>query len=131
MIILQAEERGCDNWGCGHYGASRGSRKHRGVDFKANCGQVLLSSVAGTVTKIGYPYADDLDYRYVQVTDAADYDIRFFYVSPYVKVGDKIKVIDQLGEVQDLSLRYNNIANHVHIEIKKDGKYFDPEGYFS
>lgn len=131
MIVLQAEERGCDKWGCGHYGASRGGRTHRGIDFKADAGQILLSTAMGVVTKLGYPYGDDLSYRYVQLTDGAGYEIRYFYIEPMVELGDRIKLMDQLGEVQDLGKRYNNMTNHVHIEIKKDGEYYDPERYFS
>ena len=131
MIILQAEERGCDEWGCGNYGASRGNRKHKGMDFKAESGQILLSTVVGEVSKLGYPYSDDLDYRYVQVTDAAGYDIRFFYIDPSIRLGDKVMLLDPLGEVQDLSNRYPEMTNHVHIEIKKGGRFYNPEAYFS
>lgn len=131
MIYIKAEERGCDKWGCGDFGASRGSRTHKGIDFKANPGQVLLASVEGEVSKIGYPYSDDLSYRYVQVTTKEGLDVRYFYVEPIVRLGDRVNLLDQLGTVQDLGKRYEDMVNHVHIEIKKRGDYIDPKIYFT
>ena len=35
MLTIEPPLRGQDQWGAGHFGASRGSRTHRGVDFAA------------------------------------------------------------------------------------------------
>jgi len=118
-----------DNYGQGHYGASRGSRTHKGQDFKAFAGSTCLSDVCGKVTKFGYPYRKHLEYRYVQVTTDEGYDVRYFYIQPLsnLNLGDNIKTDDEIGIVQDLELIYpNGMDNHIHFEVKKGGLHIDP-----
>lgn len=132
MLLLKALDRGCDDYGCGHYGASRGKRKHRGIDYAAYYGQVVCSPVAGRVTKIGYPYSNDLSYKYVEITDSKNLRHRFFYVFPSVKPGQRIEKADSIGTVQDIAARYTkgNMTNHVHYEIKnEDNEYMNPRNY--
>jgi len=114
-----------DSWGSGAFGASRGDRKHNGVDLLCDAHTSIQSSISGKVTKVGYPYADDLSYRYVQVSKGG-YDYRIFYVSPSVNEGDVVDVGDLIGMSQDLEKRYEGIPNHVHFEIKHGDEYIDP-----
>ena len=79
MIKGIARKRIGDRWGQGHYGASRGSRTHNGIDYVLHCGTTVLSPVEGTVTKIGYPYSDDLSYKYIQITSEDGFQHRIFY----------------------------------------------------
>lgn len=119
--------RGCDKWGCGHFGASRGSREHKGVDIVCEPGKVFQAFTQGVVTKIGYAYADDLSFRYVEVTDRVGAGWRYFYIEPCVEEGDVIDAYDDLGVVQSLQKRYPGITPHVHFEIiRKEGTYVDP-----
>ncbi len=124
--------RGNDPHGSGHWGAPRGKRNHMGIDFAAPPGGLLISRVSGYVSKLGYPYADDLTYRYVQVTDDMKRDHRFFYVEPVVELGDQvIATVTELGTVQDVSKRYpvpRGMKPHVHYGIRMpDGTYINPE----
>lgn len=120
--------RTTDKHGSGHYGASRGSRKHNGVDIACYPRSMVLSHVRGTVTKLGYPYADNLNYRYVEVTDDNSLRHRFFYVNPIVRLNDEVEVGDQLGMTQELM--YEGITQHFHYEIKNNrGIYLDPNDY--
>jgi len=124
-----------DAYGSGHYGASRGTRKHLGIDFACMQGTIILSPVNGFITKLGYTYKDDLSFRYVQVTTADHYNYRFFYVKPSVKMGDAVNVDSPLGVVQDLTKRYpanerheSAITNHCHFEITNEaGQHINPE----
>lgn len=126
MRIQDAEPRGCDKHGCGHFHASRGSRLHNGTDRLYKATQGVTSLISGVVTKLGKPYADHLEYDYVEITKG-DYRFRFFYVSPVVELGQVIKVDDLIGYCQDLDLIYQGIKNHVHFEImNKDDGYIDP-----
>ena len=125
MKLSELKRRGSDGFGAGHFGAPRGSRTHKGVDLLAQSGEAINSPVTGTVTKVGYPYGDDLSYRYVQIT-AGDYDFRVFYVEPSVRVGQEVTTETAIGSAQDLGRRYPGIPNHVHFEIKSDGDYLDP-----
>lgn len=139
QAIYNLPIRHVDSYGAGHYGASRGDRTHRGIDYYCTAGDKVLWSLPfeGTVTKFGYPYSDDLSYRYVQVTtehpegdgEVKVFDHRFFYVEPNTELmyGMKITEGTVLGKSQGLGKRYHGIPNHVHYEIKCDGKYIDPQ----
>jgi len=118
--------RHCDAHGCGYFGAPRGGRNHNGVDILAAFGDCVRSPVDGVVTKVGYPYADDLSFRYVQIS-AGGYDFRLFYCEPTLSLGAVVKRGDAIGTAQDLGKRYAGIANHFHLEIKNpDGNFVDP-----
>lgn len=122
MLKFIAPERGVDRHGSGAWGASRGSRRHSGVDYAAPPGATCLALEAGTVTKLGHPYRDQLAYRYVEVTDDLGFRARYFYVEPCVELGQHVMHDDPLGTVQRLGPRYPQITEHVHFEV------FDPEG---
>lgn len=122
-----------DAAGSGHFGAPRGSRKHNGIDILAEPGLLLLSPVAGKVTKLGYPYAGDMHYRYIEVTSNKGLKHRFFYVSPEILLKQIVVVGQLLGVVQDVKAKYPTLPamrNHVHYEVMQlemDGyKYVDP-----
>lgn len=131
---LIAPLRKRDAFGCGHFGASRGKNSkgdkitHKGIDHACIPDSKVLSPVRGEVTKLGYPYADDLSFRYVQITTKEGYNVRVFYVSPLVKVGNYITEDTIIGTSQKLGDRYPKITEHVHLEIKDlQGKFIDPK----
>lgn len=125
MKIGDMQKRGCDQDGCGHFDAPRGTRRHNGYDLLCDPGETICSPIHGTVTKVGYPYADDLSFRYVQVS-AGEYDFRLFYVEPSVAVGQTVTPDTVIGTGQNLGERYDGIANHIHFEIKRGADYIDP-----
>lgn len=128
MIKLTAPERGVDDFGSGAYGASRGSRTHNGIDYCAQPSSIVHALTGGEVTKLGYPYADNINFRYVQITDHEGFNWRYFYVKPSVEVGDKVNADDSIGFVQDLNTRYKGITPHVHLEVKTDsGTFVNPK----
>ncbi len=130
MFTVTAPLRGSDDYGAGHFGAPRGDHTHNGMDFAAAKDSGLMSSVSGEVTKHGYPYADDLSFRYIEITDENDFRHRFFYVKPSHPVGAIVSVGQVIGQVQDIAGRYSDkhMKNHFHYEIKSiDGGYLDPE----
>lgn len=120
-----------DPAGDGHFGASRGSRTHSGIDYVCTPGKPVFSPVAGTVTKHGYPYGDDLQWRYIEITDEDDNRHRLFYVEPTAALGEYVLPMEVVGESQDISQRYpgQGMLAHVHYEIKtKEGDFIHPEG---
>jgi len=127
MHIFAMNYRECDPKGCGHYGASRGTRKHNGVDMACPPETKVQSPVRGYVTKLGHPYADDLSYRYVQIT-AEKYRFRLFYLEPSVSVGDVVELGGEIGTSQGLGEKHGaSITEHVHLEIMDEhGGYVDP-----
>ena len=137
-MYLKPMERGTDSMGSGAYGASRGSRTHKGVDLCAIPNQIVCSHVNGHVTKIGRPYApnnnSDKDVlksalRYVQVTDHSGVAHRFFYVKPSVEIGQNVYTGSELGIVSDLNEIWPTMKNHVHYEVKVGGFHVNPDEY--
>ena len=119
-----------DKAGSGAYGAPRGSRTHCGIDYHCTPGEPVLSPVAGEVTKLGYPYGDDLTWRYVQITDEKGENHRLFYVEPAVALGQVVNGGEAIAIAQDISERYpdQGMLPHVHYEIKTAGGEFrNPE----
>ena len=128
--------RGTDKYGSGAYGASRGQRTHKGIDLACYPNtRITLSLIGietvGKVTKIGLPYAEHPEYKYVQVTTPNDVDVRVFYVTPMVKVGEFIDADTVLGISQNLQIIYPGITSHTHIEIKKGTDFLDPKKYIN
>lgn len=127
-LLIVPTIRQTDKYGSGWYRAPRGTRTHNGIDLVAMSGSGVVCPVEGTVTKLGYCYADDLSYRYVQITDDNHYDWRFFYVSPSVMVDELIPSGSVIGAVQDIGTRYSGITPHYHLEIKNPmGEFTNPE----
>ena len=124
--------------GDGRFGARRGSRTHNGIDYVTQPGDRICSPVAGVITKHGYPYRDDLSYRYVEITDLRYYRHRLFYTSlaPDIALHDIVTSNQIVATAQDITKRYpakdpkDAMINHVHYEIKRpDGTYMNPEEY--
>ena len=136
MIKTIAPIRQQDRHGSGAFKAPRGTRKHLGVDFACQANSLVLSVAGGEVTKLGWVYnannpnhADKTHFRYVQVTDSNGIDLRFFYVDPSVKKGDKVGEDAVLGKAQDLETVYPGITPHVHFEVNHEGAYINPLYY--
>lgn len=119
--------RGHDAHGKGYFGAPRGARTHNGVDFVAKPGDPVRAFIPGVVSKIGYPYANKMQFRYVELLRANSDRVRYFYVSPTVAEGDEIQANEMIGTCQELP--YPGIIHHVHLEIIVKGQYVDPIAY--
>lgn len=132
MIQSNLPKRGVDDFGSGAFGASRGSRKHKGIDYSCFVDAEILSPVEGTVTKLGYCYSDDLSFRYVEITDYSNLRHRFFYVEPMVNVGAYLSKGIPIGLAQDVSKKWSTdtrqMKNHIHYEIlDEDNDAINPE----
>lgn len=128
------EIRGDDEHGSGEYLAPRGNRAHNGIDLVVHAGDKLVSPNNGLVTKIGYPYhpkkhPDKAHLRFVEITEQDQYECRYFYVRPTVRVGDTIKAGDVIGEAQGLTEIYPGITDYVHYEVEVSGTYINPSDY--
>ena len=119
-----------DEAGDGQFGARRGERTHRGVDVVCQPDAMVLAPVAGVITRWGYAYADDLAWRYVEITESDGDRHRLFYVDPdYAVIGDFVSLDDPIGDAQDITEKYpdQDMTPHIHYEVKNaQGQYIDP-----
>lgn len=81
--------------------------------------QDVLAVTDGTVVKVGYPYADDLSYRYVAIKTTDGHVVRQLYVDPENTIanGCAVSAGQVLGTYKELGTRYSVIAEHVHVDI--------------
>ena len=125
--------RGCDKKGCGYYGARRSGRNgkirpHEGVDFVATAGQDILAIASGVIIKVGYPYPNDLSYRYVAIETKDGHITRQLYIKPAKGIGKGtfVKAGQVIGTYQELGTRYPDITEHVHVDIWIDNGTDNP-----
>lgn len=126
MKLRDMALRKCDHYGCGHFGASRGQRRHNGVDLACPSGAEVQSPITGVITKHGIVYSDDHFWTYVEVS-ADGYAFRLFYVKPTLPAGTRVSTDTVIGHSQSLKTRYPKITDHIHFEIMNSrGDYIDP-----
>ncbi|WP_368565103.1 RHS repeat-associated core domain-containing protein [Pseudoxanthomonas sp. UTMC 1351] len=121
--------RGCDGYGCGHDGASRGRRTHQGADYVATAGQAVGAPTNGLIERRSNPYAGDARYTGLQLKTDEGHTIKLWYVTPDNGiVGSEVRTGQRLGVSQDLSIKYpGNMTNHVHERITdSQGDNIDP-----
>ena len=125
-------------YGSGDFGASRGGRRHDGVDVEAEPGTSVVSPVSGRVT-IGDPYDDDpvkrRIYQSVRIETEDGSVVKVFYVKPGAAIqnGVLVKAGQPIGTAQDLSKIYppkdgGRMTNHVHVEVWKNDRRRNPTG---
>ena len=114
-----ARPRGKDDYGSGEFGASRGDRRHVGLDFAAHFMCPVLAPASGHV-HLGYCYSDDLSYRYVKIYPHHDNRmfVRLLYVKPFVKQDQFVVIGQTIGVAQNIALRYGSgMTNHIHVDV--------------
>ena len=125
--ITRRGSRLSDRWGSGQFGAGRGSRQHQGLDLLADPGEAVFSPIAGTIRREALPYAGDARYRGIVITGDGEwngYEVKLFYVEG-LSCGS-VRAGEVVGHAQDLSAKYPGITNHVHVEVRKDGRLLAP-----
>ncbi len=127
VVLGGQSSRRTDAHGSGQYGASRGSRTHKGIDIVTKEGQAILSPIDGMVVKESRPYKDKPSVTGLLIRGTgewADYEIKIFYAlglfSGPVKAGQPVAI------AQDLTKLYPDITNHVHVEARRSGEVVDP-----
>lgn len=110
------KQRKRDAHGSGGYLSSRGGRVHRGIDFRCDPGQVVVSPIGGRVVRISRPYAVG-EYSGV-VIRGNKMTIKLWYLKPYpCIIGRGVCQGQEIGRAQDLSKKYPGMIPHIHLEI--------------
>ena len=105
-------------------------RTHMGIDIESEVGVNVKAVAEGIITDI---YDDPLMGKTV-VIDHAD-NIQSLYMNlqemlpKNIIVGNKINGGDVIGGVGETALIEISDVPHLHLEMKKDGKYIDPLDY--
>lgn len=119
--------RDFDPFGSGRYGAPRGKRIHRGVDFECEPGQEIVCPIGGLtgavrIVREARPYVDAPYSGLLLKTDKIV--IKMFYFEPRrTLIGDFVAQGDIIGIAQNIAERYHGMTSHIHLEIVG----FDPE----
>lgn len=129
------EVRGCDPKGCGHYGASRGSRKHSGIDLVIQKGEPVYSPITGYVSRYPYPYASDLKYKGIEIIgegEHKDLKVKIFYCVPVAQRNAKVVKGQKVAVAQAINEKYGKaMTNHIHVEFYKNNVRVDPTPYLN
>jgi murein DD-endopeptidase MepM/ murein hydrolase activator NlpD len=120
-----------DNTGNGWFGAKRGTRLHKGVDYVVVPGEPIFACCAGVV-RIGNVYWTSTKMKLVEISGAIDvHDVRVkqMYVLPCVKTGETVQKGQLIGVAQDVAKYHGSkeMKPHVHISVWKNGLLTDPE----
>jgi len=132
-ITKNQRYRGKDGFGSGAYLSSRdgSNRAHQGVDIVATPGQAIYSPITGKVTRITYPYANDLTYTGLEIIND-DYKVKIFYIAPTLAIGSQVSAGQKIAVAQNISGKYGStMINHVHIEVRDNtGEILNPTKLF-
>ena len=97
------------------------TRNHTGIDIAANEDTIFIASMEGTVELVSSE--GDLG-NHIKITNGEVATVYAHCSKIYVKEGEKINQGQKIGEVGQTG---NATGPHLHFEIKKDGRYVDPD----
>ena len=113
--------RHSDRHGSGFFGAPRGDKRHKGVDFIVSpIGQTIVAPCPGDVIRIKRPYAKKVKGVLFSglFIRAADYTYTLFYFEPLFEVlRTRVEEGDILGYAQDISIKYPGMIPHIHVQF--------------
>ena len=96
-------------------------KNHTGIDIAANLGTVFIASMSGKVEEVSNE--GDLG-NHVKIINGDVMTVYAHCKSIYVKKGEYIEQGKEIGEVGSTG---NSTGPHLHFEIRKDGRYVDPD----
>lgn len=114
-----------DSAGLGHFGASRGSRRHRGVDLIVSKNQKIFAPFNGTITRKLQVYGSDPKYKGLEIQSEADKTIKvkvFYCIVDNNLIGKKVQRGQVIATAQAINEKYSTaMKNHIHVELWKSG----------
>ena len=101
-------------------------RNHKGIDIAAPYGTPIYAAASGTVTDAGTGWNGGYGNCIVIENDDGNVTVYAHQAELAAEVGDYIEAGQLIGYVGSTG---DSTGNHLHFEIRKDGKYLDPENF--
>lgn len=111
------------NFGKREHPITKEVKEHNGIDIKAPEGTNVVSSIAGTVTDVGF---DTEKGNYIVVENGNITTLYAQLATTNVEKGDKISAEQLIGTVGKTGTA---TGAHLHYEVMIDGEYVDPSSY--
>ncbi|MCG8580211.1 MAG: peptidoglycan DD-metalloendopeptidase family protein [Bacteroidales bacterium] len=101
-------------------------KKHNGIDYVAPLNTEILAISDGIVRKVNNNFTKGKGYgRFIIIDHKNGYSSLYSQLNEYkVKEGQKVKAGDVIGLLGSSGM---STGPHLHLEIKKDGQFIDPE----
>ncbi|ROL51839.1 Leukocyte cell-derived chemotaxin-2 [Anabarilius grahami] len=120
-------KRGCDTkYGCGNYGASRGNRKHMGLDIVCADGDTVVAPFDVKLNGKAAPYIKNNAINDGINLSGEGLCFKLFYVKPDSYTGT-LKKGQKIGSLLPMQSVYPGITSHVHVQMCDKS---DPTQYF-
>jgi len=129
-------KRACDSYGCGNYGASRGTRAHLGWDVRCNGGATVYAPFAGQVVRKVLPYGDgtccDTGFLINGSGQFAGHSVMIFYCEP-----NRVTMPATVTKGQAVATHRGlhcgcygtGMTDHVHYQVDYNGFRIDPASW--
>jgi murein DD-endopeptidase MepM/ murein hydrolase activator NlpD len=126
--ILNPQYLRNDSSGGGFYGASRGSRTHKGIDLVCSEFQSVFAPFSGRITRTFNAYRNSSTYKGVELSDENGLKIKIMYVNPnYSLVGSYVSKGQKIATCQKISNKYSPaMTDHIHVEKWVNGVNVNP-----
>ena len=120
MKIMTGSGIRVDSEGSGHYGSSRGLRRHNGEDYECRKGQSIKAPFDMIITRLSYPNSDHVMMGIAWQKGKSTG--RIFYFEPDMNlIGNPVRKGDIIGIAQSVSEYYKlpNMKDHIHFQVNK------------
>lgn len=108
-----------------HQGDGRG---HKGIDIAAPYGTAIYAAAAGTVIDTGTGWNGGYGNCIIIENDDGNVTVYAHQSELAAEYGDYVEKGQLIGYVGSTG---DSTGNHLHFEVRKDGKYYNPELYIS
>jgi murein DD-endopeptidase MepM/ murein hydrolase activator NlpD len=126
IVYGSMHSRTSDPYGSGQFAAPRDhhSRQHNGLDIAASPGDAVLSPIGGNLVREAIPYAPFTGLLIEGTGEYVGYSVKLFYVE--ANQCGPVGAGGLIGYAQDLKYKYPEITNHIHMEVRYEGKLVSP-----
>lgn len=135
-ITRPAQKMRNDTQGDGHFGASRGRRRHNGLDIIVTPGSAVYCPIEGFMKRVAHPYGGRRNKKWLGCAIEGTglylgYEVKIFYMDPFL-MGEYVYPNDIVGKAQAISKKYTSaMIDHLHVEVRYRGMLVNPATLFN